>query len=851
MRKQCQRSGTDAKATATVAEKQGEPATPEAPCSTAKQVQSAASVAPATTTSMPSTSTLFFAAALWLVLPPGSTWEQPLDMELPQRITHMTLSPGQSFYLPSHTPSLRGCCGAPTDFQWVFLDSSLEATAGAPFRTRVFALDAFGRQARPSSCNALHIDLGLSGRARLSQETSPPSWGRRAVLQLDIESEVAGPVEADIRIESPVSTADVLLYSSQIQFISGPAHSFAISVRRAESAGLGMQGINASSTMWPLDTTLEVAVSARDRFGNRVELPGRGGLAAGLSPGQARVQSLAKRGLALRSSMTALKMEPQDGLLQISDEGEARVLIRSSEAGVAELWLELTPQAGASPKEQEELREWTVQAILFAETSAERPVLESRATDGNLSAVDANWQSVAVEVREAFLHAWRGYRNYAWGWDELQPLSKRGRNSFGGIGITILDSLTSLWLMGLDEQFREAAAWVRDELDFDKADSETSVFELIIRGVGGLLGAHALSGQSFFLEKARDLADRLLPALNTSSKLPLPKWNIARRRGNGSAEPTILAEAGSLQLEFRYLSSRTGDKRFRTAADRAFDAIRSTGASGLLPVYLTPPGFTPVRMLTSKFAVGALADSYYEYLLKQWLQSPSEDRFRRLWLEAMDELPALVRPRPSFQAGKPDFKVLEAAMNGDAIWKMDHLSCFAPAMIALGLHTLRPRDLAVRGRNATWWRLAEGLTSSCVQMWTSSRTGLAPEFSYVKSRPPFQFAEVPQQAAHSFLRPETAESLFYMYRFTGDERYRQWGEKIFRAIMEHAKVDAGFASVKDVNQKPTEKHDEMQSFVMAETLKYLWLLFSPADALDLDRFVLNTEGHPLPRQGFR
>merc|ERR1719498_2262805 len=136
--------------------------------------------------------------------------------------------------------------------------------------------------------------------------------------------------------------------------------------------------------------------------------------------------------------------------------------------------------------------------------------------------------------------------------------------------------------------------------------------------------------------------------------------------------------------------------------------------------------------------------------------------------------------------------------------------------------------------------MAQGLAASCAELWTSSKSGLAPEYAYVNPET-FKFKGSPAEASHSFLRPETAESLFYLFRITGDPKWRKLGEKIFRAIVKNAKVDGGFASVKNVHEVPTKKMDEMQSFVMAETFKYLYLLFSPAETLNLDKFVLNTE----------
>jgi len=555
------------------------------------------------------------------------------------------------------------------------------------------------------------------------------------------------------------------------------------------------------------------------------------------------------RNLVLRASTPFVEFVPTDGRLHLNARtGEGRTDLRCRQAGSVDVWLDALGTDIARDV-REALRNRTLRRLHFFDAAKADSKDEGDGEKKELLPSDEKWRPLAEEVRQAFLTTWRTYRKYAWGRDELMPLSKTGKNTFGGIGMTILDSLTTLWMMGLTVEFEQAAAFVEGVLDFDNADEEISVFELIIRGVGGLLGAHSLSGRTTFLTRAKELAERLLPALNSSSRLPWPKWNIARARGSVSGEPTILAEAGSMQLEFRYLSAHTGDDRFQRAGDACFEAIQSTGVTGLAPVYLTPPDHTPPRALSSKYAIGALADSYYEYLIKQWIQTPSEAYLKDLWLSALDEVPGLLRPRPAgmkrSNAKPPKFKLIEVAPGGEAIWKMDHLSCFAPAMVVLGLHSLPEKDLLEKGRNDTWWRIAEGIVESCMEMWTSTRSGLAPEFTLVHPAQPFNFHEVPEKGRHSFLRPETVESLFYFYRFTGDEKYRKAGEKIFRAMMQHSKVDAGFASVKDVNKVPTEKLDEMQSFVMAETLKYLYLLFSPADTLDLDRFVLNTEGHPL------
>jgi len=748
--------------------------------------------------------------------------------------------------LPRHAarlqpPPLRGCRGAPTEFRWVLEDGGTADAAGAPLRTaagvtlrtKVLALDAQGRRARASACSGLAVSVSLGGRARLSENSSHMSW-RDGELPLDIEDTTAELVDVELRIENRGEGPDANSTErlARVNFTAGPPRGFLLQLRPASSgaARASRPPVNASGTRWSTRIVLEAVLSARDRFDNEV-------LASDLIRDDYGLRLAGSHSLELLAG----------GRLALSEDGKARALLRGSHPGSAELWLQ---QAESS----EGLQGRTAVHLDFIDPPAGVALVTDagHAADARrLSAHDAEWQPVAAEVRDAFLHAWRGYRRFAWGTDELQPVSKKGRDSFGNIGMTVLDSLTTLHLMGLHEEFEQGADFVRKHLDFDSADREVSVFELTIRALGGLLGAHSLTGRPIFLQRARELADRLLPALNSTSGLPMPRWNIARQGGTATGEPTVLAEAGSLQLEFRYLTAATGDLRYGRAADACFDAIQATNVVGLMPVQLTPPDQSPPRVVASRYAMGALADSYYEYLLKQWLQNPAEERFKGIWISVMEQLPALIRPKPTPEKASkraPQYKLVEANAGGGTIYKMDHLSCFVPGMIALGLLTLPPADLD-EGRNATWHQLAEGLTASCTELWTSTKSGLAPEYALLSSGPPFSISQIPGGARHSFLRPETAESLFYLYRLTGKNKYRKWGKKLFDAIVTNGKVDAGFASVADVQHVPTEKLDDMQSFVMAETFKYLYLLFSPNDVLDLDKYVLNTEAHPLRRPG--
>ncbi|EFB23722.1 hypothetical protein PANDA_020274, partial [Ailuropoda melanoleuca] len=166
-------------------------------------------------------------------------------------------------------------------------------------------------------------------------------------------------------------------------------------------------------------------------------------------------------------------------------------------------------------------------------------------------------------VIDAFRHAWAGYRKFAWGHDELKPVS-RSFSEWFGLGLTLIDALDTMWILGLKKEFEEARKWVSKQLRFQK-DVDVNLFESTIRVLGGLLSAYHLSGDELFLRKAEDFGNRLMPAFQTPSKIPYSDVNI----GTGAAHPprwtsdSTVAEVTSIQLEFRELSRLTGSKKFQ------------------------------------------------------------------------------------------------------------------------------------------------------------------------------------------------------------------------------------------------------------------------------------------------
>ncbi|KAI3429765.1 hypothetical protein D9Q98_010078 [Chlorella vulgaris] len=434
-------------------------------------------------------------------------------------------------------------------------------------------------------------------------------------------------------------------------------------------------------------------------------------------------------------------------------------------------------------------------------------------------------------VRAAMLHSWRGYEKYAWGNDELCPVTLKGKNGFGGLGATMIDALDTLHMMGFMDEYTKAAAWVRAEMPLDTS-FDASVFETIIRVVGGMLAAHDMTGDQWMVDRAQQVADRILPAYNTPTGIPLNIINLATQVAKNptwNQRASTLSEFGTHQLEFWRLSESTGN---RTYADLAEGTIRHLHKlmpdQGLMPLFISP---TTGNFTVRRISFGALGDSYYEYLLKMWLlQGKQDDMYRSMWETAMDEM----IEKLVFTSKEGLVYVAEFDRNL-VKHKFDHLVCFVPGMLALGAHSG-----AVTGAKAeAYMRLAGDLTHTCWQMYHRMPSGLSPE--YVTFTP--QGMKV--GAAYNMLRPEALEAMWYMWRLTHDWKYRVWAWEIFQAFETHSKAEAGYSGVKDVRAAEPVHDDTQQSFFLAETLKYLFLLFSDDSSFNMDEWVLNTEAHPL------
>ncbi|RNA09413.1 endoplasmic reticulum mannosyl-oligosaccharide 1-2-alpha-mannosidase-like [Brachionus plicatilis] len=456
------------------------------------------------------------------------------------------------------------------------------------------------------------------------------------------------------------------------------------------------------------------------------------------------------------------------------------------------------------------------------------------------------------KVVEAFLHAWKSYKEHAWGEDELKPISKKFSSWFN-LGLTIVDSLDTMYIMNLQDQFTEARDWIEKKLNFD-VDRYNNLFELTIRILGGLLSAYHLSAETVFLEKAYEFGNRSLPAFDTKSSIPYSDLNLMRQKAKSPSwtSDSSLSEVSTLSIEYNDLTYLTGDKRFEAVINRISQTLhRLNKPDGLAPIFIdTNQGQFRGRTIT----LGARGDSYYEYLLKQWIQKgakydKSDEHFYLIqdWLESVRG----IRQKLVKKTKPSGYMFVGELLSETFSPKMDHLVCFLPGNLALGYSYLRKIPDFPKDDLKDLMNMAQELTETCYQMYAQFPTGLSPEIVYFNTHEDStKDFFVKDNDRHNLLRPETVESLYYMKKITKDKKYEEYGWKIFEAFEKYTKVEnGGYSSINDVTSpERVNFRDKMESFFLAETLKYLYLLFEDekSENLDLKHWLINTEAHLIP-----
>jgi mannosidase alpha-like ER degradation enhancer 2 len=432
-----------------------------------------------------------------------------------------------------------------------------------------------------------------------------------------------------------------------------------------------------------------------------------------------------------------------------------------------------------------------------------------------VAAQQPNKKKLAAEVKAEFLHAWNGYKKYAWGHDDLKPLSKTHRDWYAQpLLMTPVDSLDTMIIMGLDEEAATTRAYILDHLSFDK-DIDVQNFEITIRILGGLITNYQLTGDKRFLNLADDLGRRLLPVFESPTGMPYRYVNL--KTGKVRNPVSNPAETGTLLLEFGALSKLTGNPVYYDKAKRALvETYNRRSKIGLVGEWIN---VETGQWTNPDSHVSGAIDSYYEYLLKCSLLFGDQD-CKRMWTDSIAAINKYLADEIKTESGV-ELWYGHADMNTGARTDTTYgaLDAFFPAVLALGGDLPR----------------AKRLHDSAFAMW--KQHGIEPEV--------FDYRSKTVKSAGYPLRPEIVESTYHLYHYTKDAKYLRMGEQLWRDFVEHCRTDEGYAALKSVVTK--EKSDSMQSFLFAETFKYFYLLFSPSDTLNFKNVVFNTEAHPIRR----
>ncbi|KAI8076466.1 glycoside hydrolase [Gilbertella persicaria] len=414
-------------------------------------------------------------------------------------------------------------------------------------------------------------------------------------------------------------------------------------------------------------------------------------------------------------------------------------------------------------------------------------------------------------------------------------------------------------VMGLDTDYQQALEFV-EQVNFAKAIGSSKGFETNIRYLGGLLAAHDLRPNHMLVKKAVELAELTLVPLFADSMTPLgDKVKVPYTYmdvNNKTAEETDtinLAEFGSYTMEFTRLSQVTGNPKYKTLADNLTKAAirQPTRIPGLFPTSWNFKPFSPQS--DSYITMGGGGDSFYEYLIKNYILDNKQDpALLEMWEKSVKSIQEHMLVAT---AQDPNIEFVAGIAKDKVYYSSQELICFWPGNILLGITQTSLEN------KRQFRQFADTFLTSCIETWKKSKTGIAPEswkFTPKDDRLQLKLDKLFQsnkskrdiasfQVENSIydLRPETIESIFYYYRLTGDKKYKDLAWELYMSIHRYARAKAGYSRINDVNRMPATLQDFQESFFFAETLKYLYLIFVDKDCISLNDFVFNTEAHPF------
>jgi hypothetical protein len=416
---------------------------------------------------------------------------------------------------------------------------------------------------------------------------------------------------------------------------------------------------------------------------------------------------------------------------------------------------------------------------------------------------------VAERVKAEYLHAWQGYRKFAWGHDAFRPISKTAEDWYGPtFYITALEALDGLALMHLDQEADSTREFLATHLSFDK-DVYVPVSEFATRVLGALLANYQLSADKRLLDLAEDLGNRLVPVFVSPTMMPYREVNL--KTGAVRGELMSPSEIGTLFLEFGSLAMMTQKA-----------AYFNYGKIALLQLYEKRSSINlvgrEINISTGEWtdpecSLGTDDGPYYFDILKCALLFDETDcgQMWQTYYAAINRY-LLDSTATAFRYGRADMH--SGKRTASTFGPPD---AFLPAAQAL----IRDIDRADR------------TMLSFYKVWV--KFGIQPaSYNYATD------AVVKPDYA---LNPEITESIYTLYRIDGNPIHLQMGKTILDSITTYCRTDEGYAGLKNVLTK--EKADRLDPWFFGGTMKYLYLLFAPPEVLDFSRVIMNSRGHPI------
>ena len=452
-------------------------------------------------------------------------------------------------------------------------------------------------------------------------------------------------------------------------------------------------------------------------------------------------------------------------------------------------------------------------------------------------------------VRSMFHHGYDSYMRFAFPHDELKPLSRSytdslvelgnaqhpTRTNYSGVALTLIDALDTLAVLGNASEFAWGVEWVQEHVSFD-LDIDVSVFETNIRLLGGLLSAHMIAAgetrgaehlriatyNGQLLSLAKDLGGRLMGAFSGGcTKLPAAFVNLRGRPTRRQTLEQCTAGVGTLLLEFGVLSRLTGESRFEEAALCALRLLWSKRSK--LDLLGNTLDVSSGAWRNPAAGIGAGVDSFYEYALKSYLVFGRLELWE-VWNTSYVAAIKHLRHGPWYAEIN-----MHKGKQAGASPRFDSLQAFWPSLQVLVGDLQQAAE--THGAFHSLWKRFDALPERYDVLKQESAGGA--------------------WAGRYPLRPELAESAYALYRATANSRYLAMGAQMVQSLNSFARTDGGFAALQEVAHKeggaPTQE-DHMPSFFLAETLKYLYLLFDEDNWMHRQgtAIVFTTEGHLIP-----